>query len=100
MKHINTPIHMNGYKVSEIGGGNFYAVNDNETVRFLVEGRNGGLYFKPIAVTRNNRYYRAERFLFKYIRIVREIAFQLADNDYIWDYWAQAPLLETRKIAP
>ena len=98
MKHINTPIHMNGYKVSEIGGGNFYAVNDNETVRFLVEGRNGGLYFKPIAVTRNTPR-RAFPCLSIFVSFVRSrfnwrimITFGIIGRKPL--YW------KTRKIAP
>lgn len=92
----NNSIQIGAYRVEEIGGGEFRAYNREETIIFKAEGRNGGLYFMPKSVYKNGRLYTAGRFLQRYILTVRELAFYLADNDYLWDYLAQKPLLETR----
>ena len=95
----NTPIIVNGYTVQETCGGNFRAWNENVSILFLAEGRNGGLYWNVKSITRNGRTYTSQRYHYPYISIAGAIAMYLADNNYLWDYKAQAPLLETRKAA-
>ena len=96
----NTPITINGYKITELNGGNFKAEN-NEIIFFNAEGRNGALYFNVTGYynKQTKKSYQAQKYLNKYIQTVREIAFYLADNNYLWDYIEQRPFLETREEA-
>lgn len=97
----NQAVTIAGYSVYAINGGRFRAVNQDRIILFTAEGRNGGLYFNVDSYTdkATGRCYRAQRYLYKHIPIVRAFAFYLADNDYLWDYKAQKPLAETRLTA-
>lgn len=97
----NKPVNIAGYSVYDMNGGRFRAVNQDRIILFTAEGRSGGLYFNVDSYTDNatDRCYRAQRYLYKLIPIVRAFAFYLADNDYLWDYKEQKPLTETRLAA-
>lgn len=97
----NKPVIIAGYSVYDINGGQFRAVNADRVILFTAEGQNGGLYFNVNSYTckTTGRCYHAQRYLYKYIPLVRAFAFYLADNNYLWDYKEQKPLTETRLAA-
>ena len=75
------------YTIDQIVSNKFrlYDERENEVIRFTAEW-NEGLYFKIDNITKNNRFYQAWRYFYKYIPIVREASYILALNGYIWDY--------------
>jgi hypothetical protein len=93
----NKAIEIRGFKVTDRNH-YFVAVNDTIELQFIAEGRNGGLYFKPVGYIdkSNGRVYKAQRYLYKYIPEVRELASYLAENNYLWDYVQQRPFLNAK----
>lgn len=93
---LNTTMEVNGKTFILNGGqgGCFTATTNDYSIYFKAEGRNGGLYFNIISVTYNNKTYKAQRYHYKYIIVVREISIKLRKNNYLWDYVQQKPLLE------
>ena len=84
-------ITVNGWTVQGEAGNRFRAINGDTIISFEAEGRNGGLYFNIRRVSYAGRYYTSPRFTAKYTATVRELAFHLANNDYLWDYVLQCP---------
>lgn len=90
------------YKIYHVRGGcEFYVENDNIRVCFIAEGKNGSTYTKTKSLWNKNtdRCYTAERYLYKYTRLVSECGYILAKNDYLCDYEQGCPLSETREKA-
>lgn len=98
MKRLQLNEVVNGYKIEELNGGHFIARNDDYSIMFIAEGRNGGLYTSVKSYTnkRNNRTYQAGRFTFKFISTVCGISATLAEMDVLWDYKLQKPFLEAK----
>ena len=96
----NKAVKIEGWTVRD---NNYYfsARNDisGNRIDFIAEGRNGGLYFHVEGFYNRltDRYYKAQRYTIKFIPQVRELAFYLAHNDYLWDYGTQTPFLESRE---
>ena len=91
----NYPVSVNGYLV--LNNGYHYQAqkeNDKKVIFFTAEGRNKRLYVKILGLYDGRRRYNAEKYLYKYRIIVQKIANYLKDNDYLWDYERQCPLLE------
>lgn len=93
---LNTSMEVNGKNFILNGGqgGRFTATTNDYSLYFNAEGRDGGLYFNIISVTYNNKTYISQRYHYKYIPIVRDISIKLKENNYLWDYIQQKPLLE------
>lgn len=88
----------NEWKISEPTPDVFYATDGRYTIHFEAGYRNG-LYSKVIRYydTLRKRQYSAQRFLYKFIRPVSDIAFILLKNGRLWDYENCCPALKTYK---
>ena len=88
------PFSYLGWYVAEIGGGKFKAWRGNgyKSITFEVDYTTG-LYFKIIGLYNNGRHYTAQRFLCKYITLIRELCYKLLLNNSIWSYSHNAPAL-------
>lgn len=89
-------VTVNGWKIRDENQF-FVAKKDEVQLAFTAEGRNGGLYFNVRCAMVNGRYYQAQRYLYKFIPTVRDLAFYLADNNFLLDYTAQRPFLDVRE---
>ena len=100
MSKINPVITVNGWNVySEPHG--FYCANNGKTIWFTAEYRKG-TYFNVKSYSDGKRCYTAERYFYKLIPLVREMAFELLKAGKRWDYKNNRPALESYKkdIAP
>ena len=86
------------YKIFQFQSNGFKIVIDkNIYICFEAEGKNGGLYFDIKSLIRNNRVYKAKIYFYHYIPLIREISFILCLNNYLWDYGASKPLMDSRE---
>ena len=74
----------------------FYCVNNGKTIWFTAEYSNG-TYFKIKSYSDGKRIYKAERYFYKLISMVREITFELLKSGYLWDYKNDCPGLDSYK---
>lgn len=82
-----------------IGGCNFRIFNPEtkEHIYFTAEYKNG-TYCKVLSAWKTDgRVYQAQRYLYKYIHIAQEYAFELLKSGELWDYNNQVPALESYK---
>lgn len=91
-------LRINDWKIVENVGSGFYVCNGRNSIYFRAEYK-GGLYFKILSYysIQQKRCYTAERYFYKIIPIVRELAFELLKRGMLWDYNNQVPALETYK---
>lgn len=92
------PLLYLGWNIAEIGGGKFKAWRGNgyKSITFEVDYTTG-LYFKIISLYDNGRHYRAQRFLYKYLILVRELSYKLLLNNSVWSYAHNVPALALHK---
>ena len=92
------PFSYLGWYVAEIGGGKFKAWRGNgyKSITFELDYTTG-LYFKIISLYNNGRHYTAQKFLHKYITLIRELSYKLLLNNSIWSYSHNAPALALHK---
>ena len=67
---------INNYNVQESVPGSFRAISGKNGIYFTAEYKNG-LYFNIKSVWDEKRTYTAQRYTYKHIPVVREIAFSL-----------------------
>lgn len=87
---------INNYNVHESVPSSFRAISGKNGIYFTAEYKNG-LYFNIKSVWNEKRTYTAQRYTYKYIGVVREIAFELLKAGKLWDYVNGCPALETYK---
>ena len=92
------PFSYLGWYVAEIGGGKFKAWRGNgyKSITFEVDYTTG-LYFKIIDLYNNGRHYTAQKFLYKYTTLIRELSYKLLLNNSIWSYSHNTPALALHK---
>ena len=80
--------------MAEIGGGKFKAWRGNgyKSITFEVDYTTG-LYYKIINLYNNGRQYTAQRFLYKYTKLIGELSYKLLLNNSIWSYSHNVPAL-------
>lgn len=88
----------NKWKITEPTTGDFYAANGDYNIHFQAEYKTG-LYSKVLGYydIKKDRYYSAQRFLYKFINIAQEMAFTLLQHGWLWDYKNNCPALKTYK---
>lgn len=88
----------NEWKISESTPDVFYATDGRYTIHFEAKYHNG-LYSKVIRYydTLMKREYSAQRYLYKFINLVQELAFTLLQHGRLWDYKNNCPALKTYK---
>lgn len=85
------------YKINQTIHSFNIIIDENTKIWFEAEGRNGGLYFKIQTLFKNNRYYTSPKYHSNYICFIREVAFALCLNNYLWDYEVNEPLYDVRE---
>lgn len=100
MSKINPIITVDGWNVYNEPHG-FYCNNNGKTLWFTAEYKNG-LYFQIKSYSDGKRCYTAQRYMYKVIPLVREMAFNLLKAGALWDYKNGCPALESYKkdVAP
>jgi hypothetical protein len=95
---INKPLIYKEWKITEVNNPIFKANNGDYVITFEVEYKYG-MYdkIKGVYDINKNRYYTAERYFYKYIPLIREIAFDLLKNNLLWDYVNNCTALTTYK---
>mgnify|MGYP004474848739 CR=1 FL=1 len=94
---MNT-LSYNGWKITESMPGDFYATNGKYNIHFQAEYK-PGLYSKVLGYydIKKDRYYSAQRFLYKFINLIQEMAFTLLQHGRLWDCKNNCPALKTYK---
>jgi len=68
----------------------YRAVSKDVEIWFECEWR-GGSYFKIKSVSYGGRTYKAQRYHYFWLQIVREATFMIAKTDGLWDYKENRP---------
>ena len=89
-------IYNNKYEIKQLNN-TFILIFNDTWIYFTPETKKGGLYFKINFIIRNNKTYKAQKFLYKYITLVREASYLLLKNNFLWDYIESDSSLDVRK---
>ena len=91
-------LNCKGWKITENGGGSYYANHKEYSLYFETEYKNG-IYFniKSFYDKHTNRTYTSPRYHYKLLPLVRELSFELLKNQWLWDYNNQTVAIETYK---
>lgn len=73
------------YTVEQVTGDVYRIYNKDTAIVITVEWRNGS-YFKFRSASYNGRSYSAQRYSYKWISLMREATFLIAQTDGLYDY--------------